>query len=92
MNQKSHWNQKYLIFSLIVISSLFSSPNLSFASNFETPTLTYDDPKNIIQNHFSISLNESIQVSTTEKKFISQSSIQTSTTAKIIHLDESIEI
>ena len=92
MNQKWYRNQKYLIFSLIVVSSLFSTPNLSFALNFETPTQTYDVPVNIIQNNFSISLNESIQVTTDDKKLTLPDLGQTSTTAKIIYLDESIEL
>ena len=92
MNQKWYRNQKYLIFSLIVISSLFSSPNLSFGSNFETPTQTYDVSTNIIQNNFNISLNESIQVSTDEKKLTPQNSVQTYITAKIIHLSEDIKL
>ena len=92
MNRKWYRNQKYLIFSLIIISSLFSSPNLSFASNFETQTQTYDVPYNIIQNNFSILLNESIQVTTADKKLTIPDPVQTSTTAKIIYLDESIKL
>ena len=92
MNQKWYRNQKYLIFSLIVVSSLFSTPNISFALNFETPTQTYDVPVNIIQNNFSILLNESIQVTTDDKKLTLPDPVQTFTTAKIIHLDESIKL